>query len=851
MNELLHALWGDATGFRCIASGKFRHKFSESNDLIAPEGRDVWFAPSIFNKASRKACNVISLNALYLDVDCGEGKPYASVIEAGAAIASFISDYDLPSPTIVGSGNGLHVYFISDTPMMPAEWGRISEALRNACVDAGIQADHSVTQDIARLLRVPGTFNYKDPSNPKPVELLTQIEIHSLDDIRESFARFASAKSNDFKIALPQTPKDAGIIADKCQQLHEFRHSGGNIPEPQWYAGLGVIALCENAKDIACEWSKGHPAYSASETLAKLAHAADFAPTTCSRFEEVNPSGCVGCKYKDTISSPIQLGELPPASDAPLIPVPYKISPEGVYILICSDDDKPIKREAILFSPLWVSKIMVGDDDKGTEIELTWVNGDGKTKKANFRQSLMASPQNFEAALRDRNIYFFSQIRNVIIYINRSIQHVAKHFKEEVVYDKFGFTGDMSRFILGTDVISNNGGGETANISVKVDRKRIFYANAAGSIDSWRKASRCLDTPQFWPHRFTVMACIGSPLFALSKNEGSVLSLAGESSSGKTTATNFGISAYANPKGFTIDPQSTLKSFYEHWRQAANLPIVVNEAATIRRDVLPNLILAAANGKARDTLTKDGRLNDTGTWETLTVFTSNISLLQFSSTVLSDACKARIFEIYFRSENKLPLTLGRPLNAAIERNYGTAGRLFLNWILRHSEETVELVNQTIERFENEIDSIHRYRLWLIASAAAAGSIARHLNIIDFEIDDAILNAVDTLKQQVAEDISMAERVLRLVSEYTNKFQKDIGVKAEIGWHREPFSEARGRIDNNDKPNRSVSIPAKMLKEYAIDSGIDARTIDDALPNKKQVRLSTAGGPMLCYVIEPW
>src|SRR5690606_35064080 len=147
---------------------------------------------------------------------------------------------------------------------------------------------------------------------------------------------------------------------------------------------------------------------------------------------------------------------------------------------------------------------------------------------------------------------------------------------------------------------------------------------------------------RFWPHRFTVLACLGTPLLALSGNEGSILSLAGESSGGKTTAANLGIAAFADPRAFTIDPQSTMKSFYEHWRQAGNLPVVVNEAATIRKEILSNLALAAANGKARDTMTQDGRLNDSGVWETLTIFTSNLSLLQFPNYILSDACKARI-----------------------------------------------------------------------------------------------------------------------------------------------------------------------------------------------------------------
>ena len=891
MNNLLNKIWGEAEGFRCVVSGKMKHDYLGHNDVPIPANRDTWFAPSIFKSASRKAENVVSSRAFYLDIDCKEGT-YEGITEAAAAVLDFADRLGLSSPCVVRSGNGIHCYWILTRHINTQKWLQVAKALQLACADLGLQADHSVTKDIARILRVPGTFNYKDPKNPKPVELLTEITEVKYEELEEALADYiyqvdlaAEAKESNkqFGIEYVQTPKDANTIADGCAQVRMLRDTRGNLPEPVWYAGLGVIALCTDGIELAQKWSAGHPDYNARSTERKFERAKEFAPTTCQKFKEVNPDGCKGCPYAGKITSPIQLGETlteieRPAAEhsqianrkseianrkseianrkseiaipPPLAPEPYKVGKEGVYILVPATDTEPPIKEAVLFHPLWVSRLMVGEDGTGTEIELTWINAEGTQKTANFRQSLMSSPQAFEGALRDRNIYFFASMKNVLIYINKSIQHVAKHQKEEIVYGKFGFTGDNHGFIIGESLI-RNGARETANITSRIDAKRIKLCAERGSLENWREAGRLLNEPRFWMHRFTVLACLGSPLLALSGNEGSILSLAGESSGGKTTSANLGIAAFANPKAFTIDPQSTMKSFYEHWRQAGNLPVVVNEAATIRKEILSNLALAAANGKARDTMTQDGRLNDSGVWETLTIFTSNMHLLQLPHHVLTDACKARILELPFLAANKIPLHIGRPINALLEKNHGIAGRLFLDYVMAHQDEIAVLVNERVEKLEILVDSVHRYNVWLIAAASVAGEIAKALRLIDFDIDDAIENAIKVLKGQAAEVKPLEERILTLISDYVNKHQADIGIKAKTGWHQEPRGEGRGRIDNEGKPYRSISIPVRMLKDYAMENGIDARGLDESLTEKKQTRLSATGGAIYCYVISPW
>ena len=111
-----------AEGYYCVAGfkdGNVIQKFYSSLDAVAEtavnfdlEGRDAYFALSTFvEDTNRKAVNVRQLKTFFLDIDCGESKPYATQHPALLALREFYTKYGLPRPTVVDSGYGLHVYW--------------------------------------------------------------------------------------------------------------------------------------------------------------------------------------------------------------------------------------------------------------------------------------------------------------------------------------------------------------------------------------------------------------------------------------------------------------------------------------------------------------------------------------------------------------------------------------------------------------------------------------------------------------------------------------------------------------------------------------------------------------------
>jgi len=132
--------------------------------------RDTYFALASFKEAgNRLADNAAYMRSLFVDLDCGEGKEYPNQKAAVLALQAFITTTGMPDPILVNSGGGVHAYwaFIEDVEI--PRWKLLAENFKRLCKQHGLGIDFTVTADAARVLRVPGTKNWKLKKNPRPV----------------------------------------------------------------------------------------------------------------------------------------------------------------------------------------------------------------------------------------------------------------------------------------------------------------------------------------------------------------------------------------------------------------------------------------------------------------------------------------------------------------------------------------------------------------------------------------------------------------------------------------------------------------------------------------------------------
>lgn len=214
--QLLEAIWPSNEGCRFISSRDKRsncfinHAVSSATEAVrkayslSSEGLDVYFACGIFaTHQNRTASNAIGARAFWIDIDCGQckaesGHGYDSESSARKALTDFCTATGLPAPThIISSGSGIHAYWALSTILLTETWQKFAKKLKTLCKRCGFGADPSRTADIASLLRIPGSLNYKY-SPPRAVTLLSASQqcvetSHMLEALDRAYDKHCSA----------------------------------------------------------------------------------------------------------------------------------------------------------------------------------------------------------------------------------------------------------------------------------------------------------------------------------------------------------------------------------------------------------------------------------------------------------------------------------------------------------------------------------------------------------------------------------------------------------------------------------------------------------------------------------
>lgn len=322
--------------------------------------------------ALRNIQNVLSSKVIFLDVDVKAGKGYDTLPEAIKAVGEFCKHWSMPPPSaLVGSGGGVHCYWISNRSLDKKEWQPLAEQLRAAGVHFGLKFDGQCTVDIVRILRIPETSNHKT-NPPTLVKLLhlapadydfdTQIKPHlavvspliaaaKTETVNKPAAERTSTRTPDLtlfpKRAVPAMyasavgetsmglePEPLTLDFNKvfkgCGFLREALKTGGkDYDQPQWNLTTLASTWMPNGREIAHVMSRDHSTYTQVDTdelydrKTRERNAKDMGWTSCSSIEQAGCKSCATCPLKGKITYPFELGKAEPvkpvtaASNAP------------------------------------------------------------------------------------------------------------------------------------------------------------------------------------------------------------------------------------------------------------------------------------------------------------------------------------------------------------------------------------------------------------------------------------------------------------------------------------------------------------------------------------------------------
>lgn len=161
----------------------------------APAGRDVYFGVALRkDDSSGKAENCKRTHLVWCDVDLvdhpafTDGQSKAGLLDATpedlaemkagllAHLLNACHAQGLPPRAVVDSGHGLQLYWARPYATDPQDTERFNKAL------AHLLGGDPASTDLARILRVPGTDNRKNPKRPLPVTVIYQDETATVED---------------------------------------------------------------------------------------------------------------------------------------------------------------------------------------------------------------------------------------------------------------------------------------------------------------------------------------------------------------------------------------------------------------------------------------------------------------------------------------------------------------------------------------------------------------------------------------------------------------------------------------------------------------------------------------------
>ena len=775
MLEFFNVLWkGD--GLRCIVTktgNTFRHQFFNTNeeaeaafDKIKDGPNDIYFAPAVFSDKRRKQDCVKSIASFWLDIDCGPGKDYATRQEGTDNLHTFLQSTGLPKPVIVCSGNGLHVYWPLSAPLPPSEWLTRAQRLKALCVMHNFKADPARTCDSASVLRPVGSFNHKS-NPPLPVGIVSSGEICDTNSFLQANPDTVADKVSGGLMQPDYPDVQLQDVAKRCGFVMDVLKKKGAVDEPLWRAFLSIAFRCDQGARLIHDFSKGDPRYSFKETQAKAE--GTKGPYTCEQIQSLCPDFCKDCPFKGRAASPISMARLkdfaePPTDEIRQDPVAgqgrvgdFEITTEGVRKLV--EVDGHMRRAYVSSIPIWVKRVSerARNEDGRNEsaVHLYWKALNGQFRDSEIDQSDLYEKRLFVKWLADNNIRACvgKDVAPLQDYISSAIVEHIRANNIDTFYDSQGWT--EGGFVVGSRIVTGDG---CHDVTVKTS-SAVCRMGKCGDKNNWIGATAVLANPDYYTHAFAVLCGFGSILVDLADLQSAVVSLVGESGYGKTLAGSMALSIYGDPSVMTQAATATQNAIGMQLAAHKNLPYMLDEVSGMPSYKLADFLYDAANGRQKEVLSKDRKLQQGAGWALVPFITSNHSVLEMSVADIQEAHRKRVLEIPF--DNKIDKDDAATLAVALQDNYGTVGDDYIRRVIALRPQIKSMVTAELKSaLLKDIPSVYRFGAWTIACASVGGRIAYEMGLIKFKPMEVITRIVKVFLASIVSSVSEAETARR-------------------------------------------------------------------------------------------
>ncbi len=773
------------------------------------ERLDVYFAlstfkePKVWNPSAldprtktpgkwerRTKANATAVKSLFLDLDVkpGNDKAYDSQGEAISALRTFCNEANLPLPMLVNSGYGVHAYWPLDVQARPEEWEPTAQKLKAACLGYGLKIDATVTADAARVLRLPGTFNYKRDTEA-PVEILRVCKSVELVDMHHRLSTFITEGGYSERklthrkvvpiIAVPAgteeldnlgTTSDPGnldMIAWGCAAIaKQITTRGADAAEPQWRAALGLARFCVPQVPAMRAVSDAHEGFDEGSMLAKVSNWTG-GPSTCNAFWSEDNETCEACPSWKRITSPIQLGRTIIEAEPPTIqvqdeetgeiiqekvatlPSPYsrKKRENGEVMIVAKSEDADgnVVYEPICPYDLYPVRILrqTGSDETIDE-HTVWrmVLPRLGSVDVNLPQSLLGDTQKLHRELLAKGLYLNpNEAKLTQHYMTAYIRSLSEEAERDKVYERLGWHDEHHTFVLPRNVYFRDGSQapHAASRNIKAITKGAVHEE--GVFDMWLDAMDFYQGKGNEAFRFFVYCSLAAPLFHMTGYKGVLVAASGDTGHGKSTALEACASIWGEPEPILVSGGSdgtTTNALYQILGTYHSLPMLWDETTEREPDEMRRFLLNISQGKGKERMKgneHDGRIT---TWETMVLSSANtddVSRL-LSTGKDSDPHLMRLVSVEFDRVDRSLEAKERAdeFKRKLRDHYGHAGPRYIRYVVTNYEAIKHLIAHNIRQVDRRVQAKSHERFWTaaIACAITAAQLATRIGVLRYD-----------------------------------------------------------------------------------------------------------------------
>jgi len=786
------------TGWPTRDVGSFIQKAAwaiTTNDI-----KDLWFCTSLQSqsgknskgnpKAIRGAQFALTQKSIWIDMDVGENDPkkYTTVQEALTAALRFQATVGLPKPSaIVFSGNGVHVYWISKDPLTPAEWAPYAGGLKALLLANSVKCDSGLTTDIARILRVPGTFNHKTEP-PKPVQLSpTPLALYNFETQLSFLKNFAVTLST------PGVVKPATIFADDANLESFKRPPAFKIDEPDLNAGIdkhqetllqaepifkgcGFLkqsllnggkdydntlwmysVLCstfmENGNAIAHAISKDHASYTQADTQAlydrKVAerHDRGIGYPSCATIQGAGCTACATCPLLAKGKSPLNIrgaaahvtatvtgGTLPPVD----LPPTFALNNEGIIckVIETEEGENAVTTMVPLFQAVltdfWLQK------HPGEHLNFTMTVDKGFTEQTSIDLGEV-STQGFRSYLGKRRVLINPNaapklLEEFVLSMIGKLRALTAA-QQSVPFGWYEENGVRRGFVFGGKIMKDDGserpcGAADPNIARKY--------RPIGDLAKWHAAAATVTNRKRPELTAIMLMSFASPLLELYGKESLMFSAYGsDSGAGKSSAYKVGMSVWGHPLLTKGTETQTANNITTIMKTIRNLPFYWDEITDdVQREKVAKVMHEADGGKEKGRNLDGVRTQTEGTWALMIHYASNGSYLSFlrQRNQNTTASVARVLEWEVKRIDGGPGHLNDADAALIinetYRNYGQMGLQYAKFLAMNHKQITEELRLKCNEVQAALGGGNSERYWYTAVAimACAAKYAKGMGI---------------------------------------------------------------------------------------------------------------------------